>query len=127
MYKAYIAVTKALTELEGKFDGIALRVPTVTGSVADITMVTSRKTSVEEVNQILSAAAAEPRWQGILKVTSDPVVSADIIGEPYGAVVDANFTRVVDGDLVKVLSWYDNELGYVTTLIKHVEVVSKLV
>lgn len=122
-----IAVGRAIKELDGKFDGIALRVPTVTGSVADITLVTSRKTSVEEVNQVLAAAAAEPRWQGILKVTSDPVVSADIVGEPYGAVVDANFTRVVDGDLVKVLSWYDNELGYVTTLIKHVELVAKLV
>ena len=122
-----IAVGRAIKEMDGKFDGIALRVPMVTGSVADITLIATRKTSVEEVNQILTQAAREPRWQGILKVTSDPVVSSDIIGEPYGAIVDLNFTRVIDGDLVKVLSWYDNELGYVTTLVKHVELASKLV
>ena len=122
-----IAVGRAIQELNGKFDGIALRVPTVTGSVADITLVATRKTSVEEINQILTQAAGEPRWQGILKVTDEPVVSSDIIGEPYGAVVDLNFTRVIDGDLVKVLSWYDNELGYVTTLVKHVELAAKLV
>ena len=122
-----IAVGRAIKEIGDKFDGIALRVPTVASSVADITLIASKKTSAEEVNKILTAAAQEPRWQGILKVTSDPVVSSDIIGEPYGAVVDLNFTRVVDGDLVKVLSWYDNELGYVTTLVKHVELVAKLV
>lgn len=122
-----IAVGRAIQEINGKFDGISLRVPTATGSVADITLVASRKTSVEEVNQALTEAASEPRWQGILKVTSDPIVSSDVIGEPYGAIVDLNFTRVIDGDLVKVLSWYDNELGYVTTLAKHVELVAKLV
>lgn len=122
-----IAVGRAIQELDGKFDGIALRVPTVAGSVADITLVAKRNTSVEEVNHILTQAAAEPRWQGIMKVTSDPVVSADIVGEPYGAIVDLNFTRVIDGDLVKILSWYDNEFGYVTTLVKHVELVAKLV
>ncbi|MBI2594853.1 MAG: type I glyceraldehyde-3-phosphate dehydrogenase [Candidatus Colwellbacteria bacterium] len=124
---AAIAVARAIKELEGKFDGIALRIPVVSGSVADITFVAKRKTSVEEINNILREAANSPRWQGILKVTGDPVVSSDIIGEPYGAVVDLNFTRVVDGDLVKVLSWYDNELGYVTTLVRHVELVAKLV
>lgn len=122
-----IAVGRAIEEIEGKFDGIALRVPTVTGSVADITLVAKRKTSVEEVNQILTEAAKEPRWQGIMKVSSDPIVSSDVIGEPYGAIVDLNFTRVIDGDLVKVLSWYDNELGYVATLVKHVELVTKLI
>ncbi len=122
-----IAVGRAIEELGEKFDGIALRVPTVTGSVADITLVSKRPTSVEEVNQILTQAAGEPRWQGILKVTDEPIVSSDIIGEPYGAVVDLNFTRVVGGDLVKVLSWYDNELGYVSTLIKHVDLAAKLV
>ncbi|MDP3991764.1 MAG: type I glyceraldehyde-3-phosphate dehydrogenase [Candidatus Colwellbacteria bacterium] len=122
-----IAVGRAIKEMDGKFDGIALRVPMVTGSVADITLIATRKTSVEEVNQILTQAAREPRWQGILKVTDEPVVSSDIISEPYGAIVDLNFTRVIDGDLVKVLSWYDNELGYVSTLMKHVELVAKLV
>ena len=109
-----------MPELEGKFDGIAMRVPVATGSIVDITFIAKRKTSVEEINNIFKKAAQEPRWQGILKVTEDPIVSSDIIGEPYGAIVDLNFTRVVDGDLVKILSWYDNEWGYVATLVKHV-------
>ncbi len=80
-----------------------------------------RKTTVEEVNDILRKAAASPRWQGILKASDQQLVSSDIVGEPYGAIVDLSFTKVVDGDLVKVLSWYDNEAGYVSTLVKHVE------
>lgn len=118
---AAIAVTRAIKSLEGKFDGIALRVPTVTGSIADITFVAQRKTSVEEINNILTEASQSPRWKDIMKVTYDPIVSSDIIGEPYGAIVDLSFTKVIDGDLVKVLSWYDNEMGYVATLVKHVE------
>jgi glyceraldehyde 3-phosphate dehydrogenase (phosphorylating) len=117
---AAIAVTRAITDLKGKFDGMAFRVPSITGSASDITFVAKRKTSVEEINKILTDAAASPRWQGILKVTNDQVVSHDIIGEHYGAIVDLGFTKVVDGDLVKVLSWYDNEAGYVSTLVKHV-------
>ncbi|MDO8474068.1 MAG: type I glyceraldehyde-3-phosphate dehydrogenase [bacterium] len=122
---AATAVTRAIPELEGKFDGIALRVPVATGSIADITFVAKRKTSVEEINEILTKAAASLRWKGILKVTSDPIVSSDIIKEPYAAIVDLNFTRVIDGDLVKVLSWYDNEWGYVATLARHVEAFAK--
>lgn len=118
---AAIAVTRALPDLSGKFDGIAVRVPVVAGSLADITFVAKRKTSVEEINAILTTASAEARWQGILKVTSDPVVSSDIVGQSYGAIVDTAFTKVIDGDLVKVLSWYDNEWGYASTLVKHLE------
>ncbi len=118
---AAIAVTRVIPELAGKFDGIAIRVPTVSGSIADITFVAKRKTSAEEINAILTAAAQEPRWQGILKVTSDQIVSSDIVGESHGAIVDLQFTKVVDGDLVKVLSWYDNEWGYVSTLVRHVQ------
>lgn len=117
---AAIAVTRAIKELTGKFDGIALRVPIVSGSLADITFLAKRKTSVEEINNIFRKAASEPRWQGILKVVDEQIVSSDILGEPYGAIVDLNFTKVIDGDLVKVLSWYDNEYGYVATLLKHV-------
>ncbi|GAI73102.1 unnamed protein product, partial [marine sediment metagenome] len=84
-------------------------------------------TSVDEVNNIFKKAAKEPRWEGILAVTEDQIVSSDIIGEPYGAIIDLSFTRVIDGDLVKVLSWYDNEAGYVATLIKHVTNVAALV
>ncbi len=117
---AAIAVTRAFKEMEGKFDGIAIRVPVITGSIADVTFVAKRKTSVEEINEIFKKAEKDPRWQGILKTTEDQLVSSDIIGEPYGAIVDLKFTKVIDGDLVKVLSWYDNEWGYTTTLVKHV-------
>ena len=117
---AAIAVTRVIKDLEGKFDGIALRVPVVTGSIADVTFVSKRKTSVEEINDILKKAAASQNWQGILKVSDEQIVSSDIIGEPYGAIVDLKFTKVIDGDLVKVLAWYDNEWGYVAMLLKQV-------
>lgn len=117
---AAIAVTRVVKGLAGKFDGVAMRVPVIAGSIADITFVAKRPVTAEEINDILRKAAAEPRWQGILKVTDDQLVSSDIVGEPYGAIVDPAFTKVVDGDLVKVLSWYDNEAGYVSTLVRHV-------
>jgi len=118
---AAIAVTRAVKGLDGKFDGIAMRVPVASGSIADITFVSKRKTSAEEINEIFKTAANSPRWKGILAVTEDQIVSSDIIGEPYGAIVDLKFTKVVDGDLVKVLSWYDNEWGYCSTLVKHIQ------
>jgi glyceraldehyde 3-phosphate dehydrogenase len=121
---AAIAVTRVVPELAGKFDGIAIRVPVPAGSIADITFVAKRKTSVEEINDILTKAAADPKWQGILKVAEDQAVSSDIVGEPYGAIVDLKFTKVIDGDLVKVLSWYDNEWGYVATLLRHVTAIA---
>lgn len=117
---AAIAVTRVIKELEGKFDGIALRVPVITGSIADITFVSKKKTSAEEINDILKKAAESEQWKGILKVVDEQVVSSDIVGEPYGAIVDLKFTKVIDGDLVKVLSWYDNEWGYVAMLLRHV-------
>lgn len=123
---AAIAVTRAVPELVGKFDGLAFRVPNITGSISDITFLAKRPTSVEEINKILTDAASSPRWQGILRVTTDQLVSSDIIGEPFGAIVPLDLTKVIDGDLVKVLSWYDNEAGYVSTLIKHVEKVSQI-
>lgn len=118
---AAISVTRAIKELEGKFDGLAFRVPVATGSIASVTFLAKRKTSVDEINDIFRKAAAEPRWKGILQVTEEQLVSSDIIGEPYGATVDLSFTKVVDGDLVNILSWYDNEWGYVSTLVKHVK------
>jgi glyceraldehyde 3-phosphate dehydrogenase len=124
---AAIAVTRALPEMQGKFDGIAIRVPIVTGSIADVTFVAKRKTSEEEINNIFRQAAASPRWKGILAVTEDQIVSSDIIGEPYGAIVDLKFTKVIDGDLVKVFSWYDNEWGYVATLVKHISAIAALI
>lgn len=117
---AAIAVAKAMPELEGKFDGIALRVPVVLGSIADITFITKKDTSVEEVNEILETAVKEARWKGIFAITKEHIVSSDIIGDMHGAIADLSFTRVVGGNLVKVLSWYDNEIGYANTLVKHV-------
>ena len=123
---AATAVTRAIRELEGKFDGIAMRVPVATGSIADVTFIAKRKTSVEEINDIFKKAAQSSRWKGILAVTEDQIVSSDIIGEPYGAIVDLRFTKVIDGDLVKVLSWYDNEWGYCATLVKHIQNIATL-
>ena len=123
---AATAVTRAIRELEGKFDGIAMRVPVATGSIADVTFIAKRKTSVEEINDIFKKAAQSSRWKGILAVTEDQIVSSDIIGEPYGAIVDLRFTKVIDGDLVKVLSWYDNEWGYCATLVKHIQNIAGL-
>lgn len=117
---AAISVTRGIPELKGKFDGVAMRVPVVAGSLVDLTFLAKRKTSVEEINAIFKKAAASPRWKGILKVVEDQLVSSDIIGEPYGAIVDLGFTKVIDGDLVKIFSWYDNEWGYVATLVQHV-------
>ena len=117
---AAIAVTRAIPELKDKFDGLAYRVPVIAGSMSDITFVAKRNVTVAEVNKILTDAAMSERWQGILAVTHDQLVSSDVIGMPYGAIVDLSLTKVVDGNLVKVISWYDNEYGYVSTLVRHV-------
>ncbi len=118
---AAISVARAVESLAGKFDGIAMRVPVIAGSLSDITFVAKRAVTPEEINSILKTASARPEWKDILKVSEDELVSSDIVGEPYGAIVDLSLTRVVDGNLVKVLSWYDNEWGYVHTLVLHVE------
>jgi len=117
---AAIAITQAIPELENKFDGVAMRVPVISGSLADITILTSKKTSVKEVNKILEKAAKEERWKGIFKVNKDLLVSSDIVGDTYASIVDLQMTRVVDGDLIKILAWYDNEMGYTYSLVEHV-------
>lgn len=114
------ATTEAITGLKGKFDGVALRVPVVAGSIADITFVAKRPTSKEEVNAILKQAAGEVRWKSVFSVTEEPIVSSDIIGSPYASIADLSMTCVVDGTLVKVLAWYDNEMGYTHSLLAHV-------
>jgi glyceraldehyde 3-phosphate dehydrogenase len=124
---AAIATTKVVTDLAGKFDGIAIRVPVVTGSIVDITFVAKRDTSAEEVNSILRAAAAETRWSKTFSVTEEQLVSHDIIGSKYASIADLNFTRVVGGNLVKVLAWYDNEMGYAHALVEHVKAISKII
>ena len=117
---AAIAVTQVIKDLKGKFDGISMRVPVITGSVADITFLAKRNTTIEEVNDILRKAAKEKRWQGVFAATDEEIVSSDIVGEPHASIADLKFTRVVDGNLVKVLAWYDNEMGYTHTLVDHV-------
>ena len=121
------ATALAYPQLKGKFDGISVRVPVPSGSIVDITFVSKRPTSVEEINDALRTAAASDRWKSVFAVTEEPLVSSDILGLPYGAIADLAMTRVVDGTLVKVLAWYDNEMGYVHTLVEHVlEVAKKL-
>lgn len=118
---AAIAVTKAYPALEGKFDGISLRVPVPAGSIADITFIAKRPTTREEVNEVLKAAALEERWKGVFSVTEEELVSSDIVGQTCASIADLGMTRVVDGNLVKVLAWYDNEYGYTRTLLDHVK------
>lgn len=117
---AAVAVTKAYEALTGKFDGIAVRVPTPAGSIADITFIAKRDTTVEEVNTALKNAANDPRWQKVYSVSEEQLVSSDIVGSAYGSIADLTMTRVVGGNLVKVLAWYDNEMGYTHTLVQHV-------
>lgn len=118
---AATSVTKAFKDLKNKFDGLAIRVPVVCGSLADITFVSQKETSVEEVNKILKEASQQEGWKNILAVSQDPLVSSDIIKNPYPAIVDLSFTKIVDKDLVKVLVWYDNEWGYAWTLVEQLK------
>ncbi len=117
---AAIATTKAHPELDGQFDGIAMRVPVPVGSIVDVTFIAKRDTTVEEINEAFKKAAADPRWKNIFAATDEPIVSSDIIGSRVGSIADLSFTRVVGGNLVKVLAWYDNETSYTQTLVEHV-------
>ena len=117
---AAIAVTKAFPKLEGLFDGISIRVPVVAGSIVDVTFIAKRDTTKEEVNEILEKAAQSEKWNKVFAVTHDPIVSTDILGESHASIADLEMTRVVGGNLVKVLGWYDNEMGYTYTLVDHV-------
>ncbi len=117
---AAVATTKIIPELKNKFDGMAIRVPTPVGSLSDMVFVTSRDVTVEEVNQALIKASQQDRFQGILAVTDEPIVSSDIIGRSESSIVDLSFTKVVGGNLVKILSWYDNEWGYCHRLIEQI-------
>jgi glyceraldehyde 3-phosphate dehydrogenase len=119
------ATTLAHTELKGKFDGISIRVPVAVGSILDVTFISSRNTTVEEVNDALTTAAASDTWKNLFAVTNEPLVSSDIIGARFAAIADLEMTRVVDGNLVKVLAWYDNETSYTHTLVEHVAAVAR--
>ncbi|MEO5888852.1 MAG: glyceraldehyde 3-phosphate dehydrogenase NAD-binding domain-containing protein [Ferruginibacter sp.] len=117
---AAISVTKAIPAMEGKFDGIAIRTPVAIGSISDITFMAKRNTTPEEINNILKEEAATERYKLILGVTDAPLVSSDIIKSPLAAIVDMDLTRVVDGDLVKVMAWYDNEWGFTNQMIRQI-------
>jgi len=112
---AAAAVGLVLPELKGKLDGFAVRVPTITGSITDLTFTAEREVTVEEVNAAVKAAAEGP-MKGIIKYNEDPIVSKDIEGESISTVFDAPLTKVI-GDQVKVIAWYDNEYGYVSRLV----------
>jgi glyceraldehyde 3-phosphate dehydrogenase len=115
---AAAATAKALPEYRGRFDGVAVRAPVAVGSLADIVAVVTKPTTVDEVNQVFTQEAGTERYRGVLGVTTDPVVSSDIIKDSRASVVDLGMTQVVDGDLVKVMSWYDNEWGYSNQLVR---------
>jgi glyceraldehyde 3-phosphate dehydrogenase len=119
------AIGEVYPKLDGVFDGISIRVPVPAGSIADITFIASRDTSAEEVNSILEKASNDPRWKGIFRATHDPIVSTDIVGDTHACIADLEMTRVVGGNLVKVLGWYDNEMGYTHTLVEHVARLNK--
>lgn len=122
---AAVATTKVHTELEGKFDGISIRVPVPVGSLVDVTFIASKDTTVEEVNELLSKAASDKKWSNLFAVTNEPLVSSDIVGARFASIADLGMTRVVDGNLVKVLAWYDNETSFTHTLVEHVSAVAK--
>ncbi len=117
---AAIAVTEAFPGLKELFDGISIRVPVVAGSIVDITFISKKNTTKEEVNEILEKAAKDKRWEKIFTITKEPLVSSDILGDSHASIADLEMTRVVGGNLVKVLGWYDNEMGYTYTLVDHV-------
>jgi glyceraldehyde 3-phosphate dehydrogenase len=116
---ATIAAGEAIPELKGVFGGLSVRVPVITGSLADFTFVLKRETTKEEVNEVLKKAAQDPIYNGILTVTEDPLVSTDIIGSSYSSIVDLSLTQVM-GNMLKVIAWYDNEYGYANRLIEEV-------
>jgi glyceraldehyde 3-phosphate dehydrogenase len=118
---AAIATIKALPKYQGKFDGIAIRTPIVVGSISDITFVAERPTSAEEINQVLKEEAATDRYKKVVSVSDEPLVSTDIIQRTFASIVDAEMTRVVDGDLCKIMAWYDNEWGFTNQMIRQIQ------
>lgn len=115
---AAVATTKALPEHKGNFDGVALRVPVAVGSIADTVFLVKRPVTVEEINQAFRDEAATPRYKDVIRVTEDAIVSSDIIGDPHASIISLDLTQVVGGDLVKVMSWYDNEWGYTNQMVR---------
>lgn len=117
---AAIATTETIPELKGLFDGKALRVPVMTGSISDVTALLTHEATVEQVNTAFKDASQNPIYKGVLAVTEEPLVSSDIIGRTESAIVDLDLTQVIGGNLVKVFAWYDNEWGYTNRLVEQV-------
>lgn len=122
---AAIAATEAIPTLVDKFDGLAIRVPVIIGSISDITALVKKETTVSALNQIFTDQADQGRYKGILTVTNEPLVSSDIIGSTYSSIVDLSLTKVIGGNLVKVVAWYDNEWGYSCRLVEQVTAFGK--
>ena len=121
---AAIATIKTLPQYEGKFDGVAIRTPVVVGSISDITFVAERPTSAEEINNILKEESATDRYKKVIAVSNEPLVSTDIIQSTFASTIDLEMTRVVDGDLCKIMAWYDNEWGFTNQMIRQIMEVS---
>lgn len=117
---AAISATQAIPELKGKFEGVSFRVPTLVGSLSDFTLLLKKNVTKEEVNSAFTEATKAKKYKGILEVSSEPLVLADIVGNPASSIVDLALTQVVDGNFVKVVAWYDNEFGYSNRLVEEV-------
>lgn len=120
---AATATSEVIPELKDKFDGLAVRIPVPIGSLSDMVFVASRNTTIEEINQALTAASQQERWHNILAVTTAPLVSSDIVGRRESSIVDLSLTNVIGGNLVKVISWYDNEWGYCNRLVEQINTI----
>lgn len=122
---AAIATAKTIPSLKDKFDGISIRVPVICGSLSDFTFLLKKKTTKEEINKVFLATYNDPVLSKILYIYDDPIVSSDIVGTTYSAVLDLDMTKIVDGDLVKILAWYDNEMGYSQRLVEMCNIIAK--
>jgi len=122
---AAISATQAIPELKGVFHGLAMRVPTPVGSLSDFVILLKKNATVEEVNQVFIDASKNPAYSRFVDVTTDPLVSSDIVGNPHSAIVDLTLTQVMDGNFLKVVVWYDNEFGYSNRLVEEVIMVGK--
>jgi glyceraldehyde 3-phosphate dehydrogenase len=122
---ATISTTEAIPELKGLLAGMAFRVPTRVGSLSDFTLILNKKTTKEEVNQAFIEYSKNPLWENVLQVTNDQIVSSDIIGNTHSAIIDLSLTQVLDGDMVKVVAWYDNEFGYANRFVEQAILIGK--
>jgi len=122
---AAIATTKTIPSLKGKFDGMAIRVPTPIVSLCDIVFITNKKVNEKKVNQVFKKASRSAKYKNIIQATEEPLVSSDFVNNPASAIIDLSLTKVIKGDLVKIVAWYDNEWGYSCRLAELVEYIAR--